>query len=333
MYLFVFGRGGIYVNKVELFKDISKRTDGDVYLGIVGAVRTGKSSFIKKFMELVVLPNIADENEKMRALDEIPQSAAGRTVMTTEPKFVPNQAVSLNLEEGLPVHVRMVDCVGYPVDGAKGFEDENGPRMIHTPWYDESIPFYDAAEIGTRKVIQDHSTIGVVVTTDGSFGEMGRDSYVEAEEKVIEELKDVGKPFIVVINSATPTMPETEALRQELMEYYDVPVINVNVETMTEKDIYNILREALFEFPVLEVNINLPSWVIVLDEEHWLKETYEGLMESTVQNIKRLRDVDQIVQQLTTHEYIEHAQIVHMEMGEGIAEINMEAPPHLYDTI
>lgn len=321
------------MNKVELFKDISKRTDGDVYLGIVGAVRTGKSSFIKKFMELVVLPNIADENEKMRALDEIPQSAAGRTVMTTEPKFVPNQAVSLNLEEGLPVHVRMVDCVGYPVDGAKGFEDENGPRMIHTPWYDESIPFYDAAEIGTRKVIQDHSTIGVVVTTDGSFGEMGRDSYIETEEKVIEELKDVGKPFIVVINSASPTMPETEALRQELMEYYDVPVINVNVETMTEKDIYNILREALFEFPVLEVNINLPSWVTVLDEEHWLKETYEGLMESTVQNIKRLRDVDQIVQQLTTHEYIEHAQIVHMEMGEGIAEINMEAPPHLYDTI
>src|SRR5690625_800603 len=188
MYLFVFGRGGNYLDRIDLFKDISKRTDGDVYLGIVGAVRTGKSSFITKFMELVVLPNIADEHVKMRALDEIPQSAAGRTVMTTEPKFVPNQAVSLNLEEGLPVHVRMVDCVGYPADGAKGFEDENGPRMIHTPWYDESIPFYDAAEIGTRKVIQDHSTIGVFVTTDGSIGENDCTDYDEADANEVEDL-------------------------------------------------------------------------------------------------------------------------------------------------
>src|SRR5690625_2964261 len=181
--------GGDRLERIDVFKDISKRTNGDIYLGIVGAVRTGKSSFIKKFMELVVLPNIADENEKMRALDEIPQSAAGRTVMTTEPKFVPNQAVSLNLEEGLPVHVRMVDCVGYPVDGAKGFEDENGPRMIHTPWYDESIPFYDAAEIGTRKVIQEHSTMGVVVTTDGSFGEIVRSYYEDSDARLVAELK------------------------------------------------------------------------------------------------------------------------------------------------
>ena len=321
------------MEKIDIFKDISKRTNGDIYLGIVGAVRTGKSTFIKRFMELVVLPNMEDEGERARAHDELPQSAAGKTIMTTEPKFVPNQAVSLNVEEGLDVNVRLVDCVGYAVEGAKGFEDENGPRMIHTPWYEDPIPFHDAAEIGTRKVIQEHSTIGVVVTTDGSIGEIDRKDYIEAEARIVEELKEVGKPFIMVVNTTRPTSPETESFKRELAEQYNIPVLAMSVESMTEHDIYNVLREALYEFPVLEVNVNLPSWVMVLDEKHWLRGSYQEAIQSTVQNIKRLRDVDQIVGEFTEFEYIERANIAGMEMGDGIAEIDLHAPDQLYDQI
>ena len=203
------------MEKVDIFKDIAERTGGDIYLGVVGAVRTGKSTFIKKFMELVVLPNINNEAERSRAQDELPQSAAGKTIMTTEPKFVPNQAATVHVDDGLNVNIRLVDCVGYTVPGAKGYEDENGPRMITTPWYEEPIPFHEAAEIGTRKVIQEHSTIGVVVTTDGTIGEIPRSNYIEAEERVINELKEVGKPFIMVVNSAQPYHPSTETLRIE----------------------------------------------------------------------------------------------------------------------
>ena len=202
------------MEKVDIFKDIAERTGGDIYLGIVGAVRTGKSTFIKKFMELVVIPNIASEADRARAQDELPQSAAGKTIMTTEPKFVPNQAASIHVAEGLDVNIRLVDCVGYTVPGAKGYEDENGPRMIHTPWYEEPIPFHEAAEIGTRKVIQDHSTLGVVVTTDGTIGEIPRSDYIEAEERVIEELKEVGKPFIMIINSVQPHHPDTDLVKR-----------------------------------------------------------------------------------------------------------------------
>lgn len=321
------------MEKVDVFKDISKRTNGDIYLGIVGAVRTGKSTFIKKFMELVVLPNIEEESERIRAHDELPQSAAGKTIMTTEPKFIPNQAVTVNVEDGLDVNIRLVDCVGYAVSGAKGFEDENGPRMIHTPWYEDPIPFHDAAEIGTRKVIQEHSTIGVVVTTDGSIGEIPRSDYVDAEAKVVEELKEVGKPFIMVINSVRPTSHETELLRQDLAETYDIPVLSMSVESMTEHDVYNVLREALYEFPVLEVNVNLPSWVMVLRENHWLRESYQDAIQTTVKNIKRLRDVDQIVNEFSENEYIDRANIAGMEMGEGVAEIDLHAPDHLYDEV
>ncbi|HEY4602517.1 MAG TPA: stage IV sporulation protein A [Cerasibacillus sp.] len=321
------------MKKVDIFKDISKRTDGDIYLGIVGAVRTGKSTFIKKFMELVVLPNIRDENERSRAQDELPQSAQGKTIMTTEPKFIPNQAVTVNVEDGLDVNIRLVDCVGYAVEGAKGFEDENGPRMIHTPWYEDPIPFHDAAEIGTRKVIQEHSTIGVIVTSDGTIGEIPRYEYVEAEARIVEELKEVGKPFIMVINSTQPSAPDTENLRQELVDLYDIPVLAINVETMTDHDVYNVLREALYEFPVLEVNVNLPSWVMVLREDHWLQRNYQESIQSTVKNIKRLRDVDKIIGDFMAFEYIDRANIAGMEMGDGIAEIDLHAPDHLYDDV
>ena len=321
------------LDRIDIFKDISKRTNGDVYLGIVGAVRTGKSTFIKRFMELVVLPNIKEEHERVRALDELPQSAAGKTIMTTEPKFVPNQAVTIDIEEGVEVNVRLVDCVGYAVEGAKGFEDESGPRMVHTPWYDEPIPFHDAAEIGTRKVVQEHSTIGIVITTDGTIGEIPRSHYVEAEQKVIEELKEVGKPFIVIVNSARPTDQETELLRQQLKEEHDVPVLAMSVETMTEHDVLNVLREALYEFPVLEVNVNLPSWVMVLKDDHWLKQSYEEAIESTVRSIKRLRDVSSIVNDFTQFEYIEEAKISAVLMGEGIAEIDLYSPQSLYEEV
>jgi stage IV sporulation protein A len=325
--------GGNHLEKVDIFKDIAERTGGDIYLGVVGAVRTGKSTFIKRFMELVVLPNIGNESDKARAQDELPQSAAGKTIMTTEPKFVPNQAVKVRVDEGLDVNIRLVDCVGYTVPGAKGYEDENGPRMINTPWYEEPIPFHEAAEIGTRKVIQEHSTIGVVIATDGSIGEIPRRDYIEAEERVVEELKEVGKPFIMVINTVQPHHPETEALKRELCEKYDIPVIAMSVESMRESDVFNVLREALFEFPVLEVNVNLPSWVMVLKENHWLRESYQEAVKDTVKDIKRLRDVDRVVGQFSEYEFIDRAGLAGIEMGQGIAEIDLYAPDDLYDHI
>ena len=321
------------MEKVDIFKDIAERTGGDIYLGVVGAVRTGKSTFIKKFMELVVLPNISSEAERSRAQDELPQSAAGKTIMTTEPKFVPNQAATVHVDEGLNVNIRLVDCVGYTVPGAKGYEDENGPRMINTPWYEEPIPFHEAAEIGTRKVIQEHSTIGVVVTTDGTIGEIPRSNYIEAEERVINELKEVGKPFIIVVNSAQPYHPATETLRSSLSEKYDIPVLAMSVESMRDSDVHNVLREALYEFPVLEVNVNLPSWVMVLRENHWLRESYQDAVKETVKDIKRLRDVDRVVQQFSDFEFIERAGLAGIEMGSGVAEIDLIAPDELYDDI
>ncbi|MDQ0244252.1 stage IV sporulation protein A [Bacillus fengqiuensis] len=321
------------MEKVDIFKDIAERTGGDIYLGVVGAVRTGKSTFIKKFVELVVLPNIDNEADRTRTQDELPQSAAGRTIMTTEPKFVPNQAVNVQVEDGLEVNIRLVDCVGYTVPGAKGYEDENGPRMISTPWYEEPIPFHEAAEIGTRKVIQEHSTIGVVITTDGSIGEIPRQDYVEAEERVIAELKEVGKPFIMVINTVHPQSAETDKLRGALAEKYDIPVIAMSVESMRENDVYNVLREALFEFPVLEVNVNLPSWVMVLKDQHWLRESYQEAVQETVKDIKRLRDVDRVVEQFGEYEFIDNARLAGMNMGQGIAEIDLYAPDDLYDQI
>ncbi|WP_050615436.1 stage IV sporulation protein A [Bacillus testis] len=321
------------MEKVDIFKDIAERTGGDIYLGVVGAVRTGKSTFIKKFMELVVIPNMENEADRARAMDELPQSAAGKTIMTTEPKFVPNSAATVRVEEGLEVNIRLVDCVGYTVPGAKGYEDENGPRMINTPWYEDPIPFHEAAEIGTRKVIQDHSTLGVVVTTDGTIGEIPRKDYLEAEERVIEELKEVGKPFIIIINSVQPYHPDTENLRLKLEEKYNIPVLAMSVESMRESDVMNVLREALYEFPVLEVNVNLPSWVMVLRDNHWLRESYQNAVKETVKDIKRLRDVDRVVHQFVDFEFIADASLAGMEMGQGVAEIDLYAPDELYDSI
>jgi stage IV sporulation protein A len=321
------------LEKVDIFKDIAERTGGDIYLGVVGAVRTGKSTFIKRFMETLVLPNIANEADRLRAIDELPQSAAGKTIMTTEPKFVPNHAVQISVAEGLDVNVRLVDCVGYAVEGAKGYEDENGPRMINTPWYEEPIPFQEAAEIGTRKVIQEHSTLGVVVTTDGSITEIDRSAYVDAEERVVAELKEVGKPFVMIVNSVHPHSEETLALRNELAEKYDIPVMAMSVAQMGEDEMMSVLREVLYEFPVHEVNVNLPSWVMVLDEKHWLRSHFEDSVRETVKDIRRLRDVDRVVSQFSQYEFIERAGLAGMNMGQGVAEIDLYAPDELYDKI
>jgi stage IV sporulation protein A len=321
------------VEKVDIFKDIAERTGGDIYLGVVGAVRTGKSTFIKRFMETVVLPNIALESERIRAIDELPQSAAGRTIMTTEPKFVPNNAVQLKVADGLEVNVRLVDCVGYTVEGAKGFEDEGGPRMITTPWFEEPIPFQEAAEIGTRKVIQEHSTLGVVVTTDGSISEIPRSAYIDAEERVINELKEVGKPFVLIVNSARPKGEEALALRDELAVKYDIPVMAVSAATMGEEEVMGVLREVLYEFPVHEVNVNLPSWVMVLSEGHWLRSSYENSVRETVKDIRRLRDVERVVAQFMEYDFVARAGLSGMNMGQGVAEIDLYAPDELYDKI
>ena len=321
------------MEKVDIFKDIAERTGGDIYIGVVGAVRTGKSTFIKRFMEQAVIPNITSDSDRIRAQDEMPQSAAGRTIMTTEPKFVPNQAVEVHVDEGLDINVRLIDCVGYVVPGAKGYEDENGPRMINTPWYEEPIPFQEAAEYGTRKVIQEHSTIGVVVTTDGTIAEIPREDYVDAEERGVQELKEVGKPFIMLINSTQPYSPETEALRHELSEKYDIPCLAMSVEQMDDRDATNVLREVLYEFPVHEVNVNLPSWVMVLKEEHWLRQNYEEAVRNTVKDIRRLRDVDRVVGYFHEYDFIENASLAGMDMGTGVAEIDLIAPDHLYDEV
>ena len=320
------------MEKIEVIKSITERTKGELYLGVVGAVRTGKSTFIKKFIENLVVPNIEDEYEKKRALDEIPQSAQGKTIMTTEPKFVPSNAASIKIDD-FTTSVRLVDCVGYIIPEAKGYEDENGPRMVRTPWYDEEIPFIEAAEIGTEKVIKDHSSIGIVVTTDGSIGEISRNSYVEAEERIISELKEIGKPFIVLLNSTHPMLPETERLAENLKDSYGVPVLPVSVENMVEKDIYSILREALYEFPVLEVKVNMPEWIACLNPDNWLKKIYIEKIRESVIEIDKLRDVEHITKHFSDCEYISKAYLSDVDTSTGEVTVTLNAPDDLYNRV
>lgn len=320
------------MDRLEIIKSITERTNGDIYFGVVGAVRTGKSTFIKKVIETLVVPNIEDEYEKKRCLDEIPQAAQGKTIMTTEPKFVPSNAANIKIDN-FKASVRLVDCVGYVIKGAKGYEDENGPRMVHTPWYDEALPFVEAAEIGTEKVIKDHSTIGIVVTTDGSIGEFEREEYVECEKRVVTELKEIGKPFIVLLNSIHPMLPETEKLSEKLREEYNVPVTPLNIENMNEKDIYGILREALYEFPVLEVNVNMPEWIACLDSNNWLKKIYIEKIRESVVEVDKLRDIETINKHFVDCEYIESSYISEVNTGTGVVTITLKAPKELYNTV
>jgi len=318
------------MEKYDIFRDVAERTGGDIYLGVVGPVRTGKSTFIKRFMDLLVIPNIKNPNVRERAIDELPQSGAGKTITTTEPKFVPDEAVEVEIKEGLKIKVRLVDCVGYTVDGALGYEEEEGPRMVKTPWSDEEMPFQEAAEMGTRKVIEDHSTIGIVITTDGSITEIPRENYIGAEERVIWELKELGKPFIVILNSAHPLRQDTVELAHELEEQYDVPVLPVNCLKMEEKDILGILEEVLYEFPVAEVNINLPKWVEELDNDHWLRQKFEEAVRTAIAEVKRLRDIDTAVENLAQCEYAGRIALKDMNLGTGAATIQMKAKEGLF---
>ena len=317
----------------DVIQDIAQRTGGDIYLGVVGPVRTGKSTFIKRFMELLVLPNILDFHERERAQDEMPQSGAGRTVMTSEPKFIPAEAVNISVRDGLDVSVRLVDCVGYAVPGALGFEEENGPRMVSTPWFDEEVTFQEAAEIGTKKVIEDHSTIGLVVTTDGSITEIPRENYIDAEERVISELKDLGKPFVIILNSTNPQSEETQCLADTLFQSHGVAVIPLNVAKMSYNDLQDVLMEALYEFPVTEVNITLPRWVEELEEEHWLRINFEDDVRKAVSEVKKVRDIEKMVNMLGGSQVVENVELKEMSLGTGTANIDIAAESTLFNRI
>ena len=318
------------MDKQEIIKNIAKRSGGDIYLGVVGAVRTGKSTFIKRMVETLIVPHIEDEYERKRALDEIPQSAAGKTIMTTEPKFVPNNTATIKIDD-FTCNIRMIDCVGYMIDKAQGATDENGPRMVKTPWYNEEIPFIEAAEIGTEKVIKDHSTIGIVITTDGSIGDFERGNYIEAETRVIEELKSIGKPFIVILNSTHPTLPETVRLAESLKEQHQVPVLPISIEAMNEKDMYDILREALYEFPVLEVKVNMPEWIAILNPDHPVKENYINAIKESVVEIDKLKDIEHITEHFLNNDMIEKAYLSEVDPSTGIITITLTAPANLYN--
>ena len=320
------------MEKIDVMKSIASRCGGDIYLGVVGAVRCGKSTFIKKFMESLVIPNISDESERKRALDELPQSAGGKTIMTTEPKFIPATAAKIQIDD-FSANIRMIDCVGYVIDSAKGYEDENGPRLVMTPWFSEAIPFVEAAEIGTEKVIRDHSTIGIVMTTDGSIGEFDRADYVSAEESVIEELKSINKPFIVILNSVHPMLPETEKLASNLKEKYGVPVIPISVENMQERDMYGILKEALYEFPIEEVKVNMPEWITILSPNHYLKKEYISKIKESVVEVNKLKDIDSITEGFRNCEVISKAYISNVDASLGEVTIQLEAPNGLYNQI
>lgn len=318
------------MEKFDVFRDLAERTAGDVYLGVVGPVRTGKSTFIKRFMELLVLPNIADDSARARAHDELPQSAAGKMVMTVEPKFVPEDAVELEAGEGLTVRVRLVDCVGYKVPGARGFDDELGPRMVRTPWADEPMPFATAAEIGTRKVIAEHSTIGIVVTTDGSITDIPREEYLEAERRVVGELKELGKPFLVLLNSANPHARLTQDLAAELCDEYQVGVLPVNALEMEPEEVLNVLREALYEFPVREVNVRLSRWVDALDEDHPLRRSAQEGIYGVLDSVSRVRDLEGALARLRSLEFVAQAGTVSVGLGSGTALLEVSARPELF---
>ena len=314
----------------SIYADIAERTNGDIYIGVVGPVRTGKSTFIKKFMDTLVIPNIFDEAGRERAVDELPQSAAGRTIMTTEPKFIPENAVSIKLEGNAEMKVRMIDCVGYIVPSALGYIEEESPRMVHTPWFEEEIPFNMAAEIGTKKVITEHSTIGLVITTDGSISDIPREEYEVAEERVISELKELSKPFIVLLNCTYPAGASAKETAEQLSLKYSVPVLPVNCLELTQDEINEILMQILFEFPIKQVNVELPEWINGLDSEHWLKKEFVSLVKSSAEKMSLVRDVNLLAADISENEYITSANVSSIDLGVGNAGISANVREDLF---
>jgi len=319
------------MEKKEIISSISAWGKGEIYLGVVGAVRTGKSTFIRKVVENLIIPNIEDDDLKKRCIDEVPQSAPGKTIMTTEPKFVPSSGATINIDE-FTTNIKLIDCVGYVIKTSNGYEDEIGnPRLVKTPWFQEEIPFVEAAEIGTEKVIKDHSTIGIVVTTDGSIGDFTRGEYMEAEEKVITELKMINKPFIIVLNTTHPDNDETRHLADNLTNNYGVPVMPINVNNMSEREMYEILKTALYEFPVLDVEVNIPSWIHILDNNHPIKAHYLEKVKESITGISKLKDVDSIISYFDNSEYINKAYISNVDASTGIVTLNLDSSDELYN--
>ena len=313
-------------DNLKLYQDISSRTDGDIYIGVVGPVRTGKSTFIKNFMDLLVIPNIDNSYKRERALDELPQSASGRTIMTTEPKFVPNEAVEITLDGNIKFKARLVDCVGYLVNNAIGYLEDNIPRMVKTPWSDEEMPFGEAAEIGTKKVIQDHSTIGILVTTDGSFSGISRDDYILAEERVVRELKELNKPFVIVLNTVAPYSDYSRDLANSLEEKYDCPVIPTDCSNLSLYDINEIFSKVLYEFPIERINITYPKWVEGLEDSHWLKKELNLEIKQTFSGISVIKQANFAVTNLQNTEIILSTSIKEINLGNGniTVEINLK---------
>lgn len=308
----------------NIYSDIALRTQGDIYIGVVGPVRTGKSTFIKRFMDTMVIPNIDGDYQKERARDELPQSAAGRTIMTTEPKFVPEEAVTLTMDNNVQFRVRLIDCVGYIVPSSVGYIEEDQPRMVHTPWYDEEIPFNMAAEIGTKKVICEHSTIGLVVTTDGSISSIPREEYEEAEERVIEELKSLSKPFVVLLNSETPSASETIQLASKLSDKYGVPVIPANCLEMTEKEINQVIAQILYEFPVTSVSLDMPAWIKCLDDDNEMKSELFASVKENCHVLSSINSVKKFVDLLSGESHVEAVRIAQMDLSTGAVHINIQ---------
>ncbi|EWM54815.1 stage IV sporulation protein A [Ruminococcus flavefaciens] len=314
----------------DIYSDIAQRTGGDIYIGVVGPVRTGKSTFIKRFMESLVIPNIKSVSMKERALDELPQSAAGKTIMTTEPKFIPEEAVRTDLGDGAEFNVRLIDCVGYIVPSSMGYIENEQPRMVMTSWFDEEIPFNMAAEIGTQKVITDHSTIGLVITTDGSVTDIPREEYAECEERVIRELRELGKPFVVILNTVSPESAAAASLAAELTERYDAKVIPVNCLEMSEEDIREIMREILFSFPVKEINIRTSGWINTLEKGHWLKSSIMDCIREAAKDIKLVRETRLAAAAIAECPHVVRAEISSMDLGRGAVTIDAELDSSLF---
>lgn len=314
----------------NIYQDIATRTGGNIYIGVVGPVRSGKSTFTKRFMDTLVIPNISDDYRRARANDELPQSAAGRTIMTTEPKFIPEDAVEIDLGNNINLSVRMIDCVGYIVESALGYEEDDAPRMVKTPWFDAEVPFDTAAEFGTRKVITDHSTIGLVITTDGSVSDIPREDYLKAEERVISELKEINKPFIILLNCFEPESSEARELAASMAGKYMVPVIPTSCLELDETEIKRILAQILFEFPIREIKVDIPSWVVSLPCDHWLRTSIFETICAQAKGIDKLRQVQQVAENICTNEYISHSELSSLDMGTGSAQLSVSLSSELF---
>lgn len=313
----------------QVYKDMKARTNGEIYIGVVGPVRTGKSTFIKRFMDLLVLPNLEDIHVRERTKDELPQSASGTTIMTTEPKFVPKDAANVRLSEDVEVKIRLIDCVGYMVEGASGHMEHEEERKVKTPWFEHEIPFTKAAAIGTEKVIHDHATIGMVITTDGTIGELPRENYIPAEEKTIQELKSIGKPFLVVLNTQKPYSEETKALRDAMEEKYQVPVLPVNCAQLRAEDVHQMMRQILYAFPVFEIEFYIPKWVEMLSREHPIKKQILSSVSALLGNMEDIRSVAETTPECDS-EYIENIRVTQIGMDSGIVKIQMELKEQYY---